>query len=70
MEAVRECTEDFMFGRRLSALVEELIEEEVVGSAGPIAHEVYYSSSVGVAGQFIANARLDYSITTGTRIGT
>ena len=37
-----------MFGRRLFALVEELIEEEVVGSAGPIAHGVYYSSSVRV----------------------
>lgn len=45
-EAVRECTEDFMFGRRLFGLVEELIEDEVTGSVGSIASGVYYSSTV------------------------
>lgn len=46
VEALRECTEDFMFGRRLFGLVEELIEEEVVGSVGSIASEAYYNSMV------------------------
>lgn len=46
VQVVKECAEDFMADKRISALVEGLIEEGVVESVGPIASEVYYKAIV------------------------
>lgn len=46
VEAVRESAEDFMSGRRISAFVEDIIEDGVVKMVGPIASNVYYNAVV------------------------
>lgn len=46
VEVVKECAEDFMFDKRILALVKGLIEDGVVESVGPIAAEVYYKAAV------------------------
>ncbi|CAM9655637.1 unnamed protein product, partial [Scytosiphon promiscuus] len=43
VEAVKEGAEDFMFGRRISELVQVVIEEGIVEAVRPIAAEVYHS---------------------------
>ena len=43
---VKECAEDFMFDKRIFALVDGLIEDGVVESVGPIVSEVYYKAAV------------------------
>lgn len=45
-EVVKECAEDFLFGRRISVLVETVLEEGVVEAVRPIASEVYYNAAV------------------------
>lgn len=46
VEVVKDCAEEFMFDKRVSALVDGLIEDGVVESVGPIASEVYYKAVV------------------------
>lgn len=46
VEAVREGAEDFMSRRRISAFVEDIIEDGVVKMVGPIATDVYYTTVV------------------------
>lgn len=48
VEVVKQCAEDFMFDKRIFALVENLIEEAVVESVGPIASDVYYKAIVSL----------------------
>lgn len=45
-EVVKECAEDFLFGKRISVLVETVLEEGVVEAVWPIASEVYYNAAV------------------------
>ncbi|CAM9509949.1 unnamed protein product [Ectocarpus sp. 13 AM-2016] len=44
-EVVKECAEDFLFGKRISVLVETVLEEGVVEAVWPIASEVYYNAA-------------------------
>lgn len=46
VEVVKECAEEFMFDKRILALVAGLIEDGVVESVGPIVAEVYYKAAV------------------------
>eukprot|EP00752_Nemacystus_decipiens_P017817 g15974.t1 len=45
VEVVKECAEDFMFDKRIFALVDGLIEDGVVETVGPIVSEVYYKAA-------------------------
>ncbi|CAN0306190.1 unnamed protein product [Ectocarpus fasciculatus] len=44
-EVVKECAEDFLFGRRISVLVETVLEEGLVEAVRPIASDVYYNAA-------------------------
>lgn len=50
VEALKEGAEDFMFGRRISELVEDVVEEGMVEAIRPIAAEVYHSANVSSRG--------------------
>lgn len=46
MEVVKEGTDDYLFGRRLAALVSEVIDVEVETWAASIAADVHLNTSV------------------------
>lgn len=46
VEVVKECAEEFMFDKRIFALVDGLIEDGVVESVAPIVSEIYYKAAV------------------------
>lgn len=46
VEVVRESAEDFISGRRISAFVEDIIEDGVMEMVGPVATDVYYTAVV------------------------
>lgn len=54
VEAVKEGAEDFLFGRRISELVEDVVEEGMVEAVRPIAAEVFFSAIVS---QRLPNSR-------------
>lgn len=48
IDALKECTEDYMFRRRSMGLVSDMIEDEIRGWSSSIATHVYFSYTVRI----------------------